>query len=214
MFALLLLCAIVLTGRMGEATIVMPPPGYIKCDNSRDAVFQCAQQLLDLNSDGQITISEAETALSQLVGLPGPNVNATFLMRCDMDGNDILTLYDWNHPNSTCVPTEGSRAIVCDVCVRNGFVMSHETRNMHANYNYAEAVRQAKALPAMLKKREEMEAKRQRAIEEEEKRTGKRRHVPPPVQPHDSAAPGAKFSTLDNRQPVGRPAGPPPKKSG
>ena len=95
------------------------------CDGTRAAVFECIQQLLDLNHNGEITAAEASVALSRMTYLPS-NLNWEFVMLCDMDEDGVLTIADWNEnpSNRTCLPTPNCLNIACDTCVRNGFTQS------------------------------------------------------------------------------------------
>jgi hypothetical protein len=105
-----------------------------KCDNTREAIAECALFLLDINGDGNITHSEATLGLSRMSYVPCCNVTADYFFRCDFDNDTMLTAIDWawprpgtNDANITagkCLPTATCRVIACDVCVRNGFVMT------------------------------------------------------------------------------------------
>lgn len=104
--------------------MIMPPPTYNDCDGSRDAMVQCATYLLDGNKDGNITAPEIDQALLVMDKM-GQNFTTEFFMKCDFDEDGGITLLDWNHPNSTCLPTLGTRRVACLVCVKNGFKMTH-----------------------------------------------------------------------------------------
>ena len=123
MRVLALLFAVVALG-----SIILPPEQYMKCDGSREAVQQCAQQFFDLDHNGNITAAEVQQALLTF-DTNKLNLTVDFFMKCDYDEDGGITLLDWNNPNSTCLPTLTCRKIACDVCVKNGFQMTHvETR--------------------------------------------------------------------------------------
>jgi len=170
------------------ATSMAAANEFLACDNSKDAILECALKLFDVNHDGSITMAELNQTIPTLEGMPGPNVNASFIMKCDMNGDNILTLEDWNHPNSTCLPTENCRFIACEVCRRNGFVMTlGENR---AKFDYRAAVDEAKKTHEALQKlaklhnedfdkyrmkhqtmgSKDLEIMRQRVVEEHKKR--------------------------------------------
>jgi hypothetical protein len=105
-----------------------------KCDNTREAVAECALHFLDLNRDGNITRSEATTGLSRMSHIPCCGMNVDYLFKCDFDNDTMLTAIDWAwpRPNTTdmnitasrCLPTTTCLVIACDVCIKNGFVMA------------------------------------------------------------------------------------------
>ena len=112
LFALATLCCV-----LGLQT-----PG---CDGTRETVLACIRQLFDLDHDGVITPVEAAVALGgQTFSDVPPGLTWQFVMRCDMDEDDVLTMDDWMQaaPNATCLPTQNCLDIACDICARNGFV--------------------------------------------------------------------------------------------
>ena len=136
------------------------------CDNSREAIVQCASELIDINHDNRLTIGEIEYALSNMVGLPGPNVNVTLFMKCDMDDDGVLTMDDWNHPNSTCLPTYNCLLIACLVCTRNGFVMDFPAATKQRGevpYDYDAMARSARE---DAEKVQEIQKKRQQRMDD------------------------------------------------
>lgn len=100
-------------------------PDFYYCDNSREAVVECAAVLFDTDHDGRITADEIDDALPNLVSIPVAGMDSEYFMKCDMDGDNVLTMEDWNHVNSTCLPTFNCLYAACLVCVRNGFQMTH-----------------------------------------------------------------------------------------
>lgn len=96
---------------------------YLMCDNSEVAVLGCAAHFLDLNHDGNITRTECTAGLAQMT-LPSVNITTDYIFQgCDTDGDDVLTMADWVHPNCTCLPTTGAKRIACLTCASNGFDM-------------------------------------------------------------------------------------------
>jgi hypothetical protein len=99
---------------------------YASCNNSRAAVLECVEQLLDLDHNGQITPVEVAVALRTTFTFVPDWLTWQMVMRCDLNEDGVLTMDDWNvNPmNMTCLPTPNCLSIACSVCVQNGFVQS------------------------------------------------------------------------------------------
>ena len=132
-----------------------------KCDNTREAIEQCAAYLFDTDHDGRITATEIDTVVPDLVSLPmTEGFNSTLFMLCDIDEDGALTHEDWVHPNATaCLPTQNLLFVACIVCVRNGFVMdpvdAQKKRGVPA-YDYEGVARVAKENADKLRERQRL----------------------------------------------------------
>jgi len=115
LFLFLLACASVTWGAI--------PPG---CNNTRAAVLECIEQLLDSDHNGQITPVEVAVALQTSFTFVPEWLTWQLVMRCDLNEDGVLTMEDWNaNPmNMTCLPTQNCINIACSVCVQNGFSQS------------------------------------------------------------------------------------------
>ena len=96
------------------------------CNNTRAAVLECVEQLLDLDHNGQITPVEVAVALQTTFVFVPEWLTWQLVMRCDLDEDGVLTIDDWNaNPmNITCLPTQNCINIACSVCTQNGFVQT------------------------------------------------------------------------------------------
>ena len=105
------------------------------CNNTRPAVLECIQQLLDLDHNGIITPVDVAVALATRFTFVPEWLTWQLIMRCDMNEDGVLTIADWNaNPsNITCLPTQNCVNIACSVCVQNGFVQQQvRTPDVHA----------------------------------------------------------------------------------
>ena len=132
-----------------------------KCDNTREAIEQCAAYLFDKDHDGRITADEIDTVVPDLVSLPmTEGFNSTLFMLCDIDEDGALTHEDWVHPNATaCLPTQNLLFVACIVCVRNGFVMDPQDAQKKRGtpaYDYEGVVRAAMENAEKLRERQRL----------------------------------------------------------
>lgn len=99
---------------------------FAGCNNTRAAVLECIEQLLDLDHNGQITPVEAAVALRTTFSFVPEWLTWQLIMRCDLNEDGVLSMDDWNaNPvNITCLPTPNCLAIACSVCVQNGFAQT------------------------------------------------------------------------------------------
>lgn len=136
-----------------------------KCDNTREAIEQCAAYLFDTNYDGRITVEELDTVIPNLVSVPmHEGFNSTLFLRCDIDEDGVLTHEDWVHPNATvCLPTTNMLYIACMVCIRNGFVMDHADAHKKRGtvpYDYEGVVRAARENAEKIRELQQKEKER------------------------------------------------------
>jgi hypothetical protein len=96
---------------------------FAGCNNTRAAVLECVEQLLDLDHNGQITPVEVAVALRTTFTFVPDWLTWQMVMRCDLNEDGVLSMEDWNiNPtNITCLPTPNCINIACSVCVQNGF---------------------------------------------------------------------------------------------
>ncbi len=96
------------------------------CNNTRAAVLECVEQLLDLDHNGVITPVEVAVALKTSFTFVPAYLTWQLVMNCDMNSDGVLTIADWNaNPsNITCLPTQNCINIACSVCVQNGFTQA------------------------------------------------------------------------------------------
>ena len=73
---------------------------------SRDSLLNCFSVHIDSNQDGNITMGEVTAVL---------NVTAFFHI-CDINTDQVLNLYDWNHPLGCCC-FRSCIYQVCETCI-------------------------------------------------------------------------------------------------
>lgn len=138
--------------------LALQTPG---CDGTRETVLECIRQLFDLDHDGVITPVEAAVALGGQTFSDVPaGLTWQFVMRCDMDEDDVLTMDDWMQapPNATCLPTQNCLDIACDICARNGFVQPTRQAPQPPSKNGALSPDNSEATRALIKKLVEEQA--------------------------------------------------------
>jgi len=115
-----------------------------------------------LDHDGVITPVEAAVALGgQTFSDVPPGLTWQFVMRCDLDEDDVLTMDDWMQapPNATCLPTQNCLDIACDICARNGFVQpTRQAPQQQPLQNGAVSPDNSEATRALIKKLVEEQA--------------------------------------------------------
>jgi len=124
LFVLLVISAFCVFG--GLATVV--PPGA--CPGDRESLLQCFDQLLDLNHDGNLTVTELDAGFANFTAiLPSQTAftdqyNSTFIMNaCDIDQDGILSPADWSHADA-CLQWAPSVDYICRLCYIAGWVPS------------------------------------------------------------------------------------------
>ena len=70
----------------------------------RDRLLDCFSRHVDLNHDGNITLSEIPSF-----------TKPWFFNVCDINNDGVLNLYDWNHPEGCCKTRECIYK-VCNLC--------------------------------------------------------------------------------------------------
>ncbi len=101
------------------------PPIYSKdCKFERPDCYACLKQFVDVNpKDEQITKLEIDQALARYM----PTVLKPIMYwiktqdtidKCDFDKNGVITDYDWEMSNKTCIPMKESYCTVEWFCER------------------------------------------------------------------------------------------------
>ena len=107
------------------------------CPNGESDIFNCMDTLIDANHDGTLTLQEITDALSavtQEVDLAERFPADMWISGCDFNGDGVLTMADWNHPqrtrNSTCLSEPVYCGIFCFMCTKNGWSPPPATRKL------------------------------------------------------------------------------------
>lgn len=97
------------------------------CKGGRDDLLPCFDELLDLDSDGNITTAELDAAfITYSDNIPSQPqwrdaFNTTKIMEyCDADTNGVLNSLDWNHANA-CLKINTWVFYVCRLCYMAGY---------------------------------------------------------------------------------------------
>lgn len=106
--------------------------GVINCDLSDASMIKCASKLFDRNKDDVITMDELVRSFQDKITYTS-NFNATIIMNGgDVNGDGVLTIDDWNHPNRTYLKEDISKGMACFWCRRNGVNMDLEDEKRRA----------------------------------------------------------------------------------
>jgi Ca2+-binding EF-hand superfamily protein len=101
------------------------------CPCPREDLKDCFSMLLDVNVDGNITLSELNTTMTAMMSPTGcfsdrpatwkQHYTAEFIMSaCDVDQDNILTESDWDSPKS-CDASPTASYWVCMFCAQCGW---------------------------------------------------------------------------------------------
>lgn len=97
--------------------------GLARCDDSDSALTGCVSKLFDRNRDGVITMEELEKSFADRIHYSA-NLNATkFMSGGDLNGDGVLTIDDWTHPNRTLFKDAIQKEMACFWCRQNGVNM-------------------------------------------------------------------------------------------
>jgi hypothetical protein len=105
----------------------LTPPG--ECPTTHTKLMYCFRDLIDLDNDGFLTVSELRHFLEQGEGKTCVNSDARFraqwspeaiMYKCDLDFDNKLSLTDWYNPNG-CVRDYATRNYICRLCYECGW---------------------------------------------------------------------------------------------